>query len=159
MGESKGMSYGFISLRVRDALEAGHWRYDGHYAIYDFDLPALLLTALLQRLLFQHVFYSVLDEQGILVGIFTFTRTGDTLEVGLGMRPDLTGKGRGPQFFEAGLAFARRRYAPRRFALDVATFNERARKVYARAGFVPLRTFHRRTRAGWLEYIEMTREA
>jgi [ribosomal protein S18]-alanine N-acetyltransferase len=153
------MSYTFVPLRVRDALEAGRWRYQGRYAIYDFDRPALVLTALLQRLLFQQVFYSVLDERGTLLGLFTFTRTGDTLEVGLGMRPDLTGKGRGLEFLEAGLAFARRRYAPRHFALDVATFNERAQRVYMRAGFVPLRTFRRRTKAGWLEHIEMTRKA
>jgi len=153
------MSYTFVPLRLRDALVAGRWRYEGPYAMYDFDLPALLLTAVLQRLLFQHVFYSVLDERGALVGLFTFTRTDGTVEVGLGMRPDLTGKGHGQEFFEAGLAFARRRYAPRHFMLDVAAFNERARKVYERAGFVPLRDFRRRTHAGWLDYVEMTREA
>jgi ribosomal-protein-alanine N-acetyltransferase len=153
------MNYTFIPLRVRDALEAGRWRYQGRYAVYDFDRPALVLTALLQRLLFQHVYYSVLDQRSTLVGLFTFTRSGDTLEVGLGMRPDLTGKGQGLEFLEAGLAYARRRFAPRHFALDVATFNERAQKVYTRAGFVPLRTFRRRTTAGWLEYLEMTREA
>src|SRR5215468_2088040 len=97
------MSYTFVPLRLRDALAAGRWRYERPYAIYDFDLTALLLTALLQRLLYQHVFYSALDERGALVGLFTFTRTGDTVEVGLGMRPDLTGKGHGLEFFEAGL--------------------------------------------------------
>ena len=35
-----------------------------------------------------------------------------------------------------GLAFARERYQPRRVYLHVAEFNERARRIYERAGFV-----------------------
>ena len=152
------MPYTFVPLRWRDAVAAARWRYEGPYAIYDFEPAALYATALLQKLLHAVVFYAVLDERGELVGIFTFARARDTIEVGVGMRPDLTGKGLGAAFFAAGLDFARRRYHPARFLLNVAAFNERARRVYARAGFVPIRTFRRRTRAGWLEHIEMQRD-
>jgi ribosomal-protein-alanine N-acetyltransferase len=75
------------------------------------------------------------------------------------MRPELTGRGEGFAFFNAGLDFARRRYRPQRFQLDVAAFNLRAQRVYMRAGFIPVRTFRRRTRAGWMEHIEMQRDA
>ena len=57
------------------------------------------------------------------------------LDYGLGLRPDLVGQGLGLDFFNAGLAFARERYEPRRVYLHVAEFNERARRVYERAGF------------------------
>ncbi len=51
------------------------------------------------------------------------------------------------------------RYAPRRFTLDVATFNERARQVYERAGFKPLETFTRRMNGGLHEFLAMYRSA
>ena len=153
------MGYTFVPLRLRDAVIAGGWRYPGEYAIYDFTRGELVATALLQHLrLLPVVFFAALDERGELVGIFTLTRIGETVEVGVGMRPDLTGKGLGLAFFEAGLAYARERFHPRRFALDVAAFNIRARTIYERAGFREVRRFRRRTRAGPLEHIEMVRE-
>jgi hypothetical protein len=58
------------------------------------------------------------------------------VEVGLGLRPDLTGKGLGRGFLLAGLDFARRSFSPDVFRLSVATFNERAIKVTrARASY------------------------
>jgi [ribosomal protein S18]-alanine N-acetyltransferase len=43
----------------------------------------------------------------------------------------------GLAYLQAGLAFATQRFTPRRFRLSVATFNERAIRVYERAGFSP----------------------
>ncbi len=58
-----------------------------------------------------------------------------TLSVGLGLRPDLTGKHLGLSFFEAVLAFALERFSPAAFRLFVLPFNQRAIRVYERAGF------------------------
>jgi RimJ/RimL family protein N-acetyltransferase len=55
--------------------------------------------------------------------------------------------------------FARVRYAPTRFTLDVATFNVRARLVYERAGFKPAETFVRHTPKGSREFLAMYRPA
>jgi ribosomal-protein-alanine N-acetyltransferase len=43
--------------------------------------------------------------------------------------------------------------------LSVATFNERAIRVYARAGFSPLRTFDHATNGAIHRFLEMTRPA
>ncbi|MDQ2672203.1 MAG: GNAT family N-acetyltransferase, partial [Actinomycetota bacterium] len=51
------------------------------------------------------------------------------LDVGLGMRPDLTGRGLGEEFVYAGLRFARETYSPPAFRLTVAAFNRRAIRV------------------------------
>jgi RimJ/RimL family protein N-acetyltransferase len=81
-------------------------------------------------------FFAAFDEHGSLVGHYYFEEQGDVLAYGLGLRPELTGRGLGLEFFRAGLEFGRERHRPRQIVLAVAAFNERAIKVYERAGFV-----------------------
>ncbi|HET8626550.1 MAG TPA: GNAT family N-acetyltransferase [Thermomicrobiales bacterium] len=104
-------------------------------------------------------YWAVHDERGALVGFFQFERDGGTIEVGLGLRPDLTGRGLGAAFVQAGLDFARRHYAPERFTLRVATFNRRAIRAYERADFVSGRVFTQATNGGLYEFVEMSRPA
>jgi RimJ/RimL family protein N-acetyltransferase len=72
---------------------------------------------------------------GDLVGFFNFVPDGDEVRIGLGMRPDLTGRGLAQPFIEAGLDYARAEWEPKRFRLWVAWWNERALRAYRRAGF------------------------
>ena len=105
-------------------------------------------------------FCSARDDAGRLVGFFYFERRGAGVFYGLGMRPDLTGRGLGLEFVSTGIAFARERFGPRRLVLDVAEFNARAIKVYERAGF---RVTGRHTRyfEGWgdVPFIDMQLDA
>jgi RimJ/RimL family protein N-acetyltransferase len=104
-------------------------------------------------------FFAVRDEHGALVGFYYFEQKADALEYGLGLRPDLAGRGLGLEFVLAGLEFARRRFAPERIVLNVAAFNDRARIVYERAGF-RLTGKHVRTFSRWgdVEFLEMEEE-
>ena len=81
------------------------------------------------------------------------------LDIGLGLRPDLTGRGLGHDFVTFGLDFARSAFAPPAFRLLVATFNRRAIRVYEKVGFRPVRTFVTLTKRGQCEWLEMIREA
>jgi RimJ/RimL family protein N-acetyltransferase len=74
-------------------------------------------------------------DGGELVGFFNFVPEGDEVRIGLGMRPDLTGRGLAQPFIEAGLDYARREWRPRHFRLWVARWNERALRAYRSAGF------------------------
>lgn len=62
----------------------------------------------------------------------------DALDIGLGLRPDLTGLGLGDAFFAACVDHARRTRTTGPLRLAVAAFNTRAITVYGRAGFVPI---------------------
>src|SRR2546421_416682 len=83
-------------------------------------------------------------------------RRGDEVEVGLGLRPDLTGRGLGESFSRAALDFARAEWSPRRFRLYVAAWNRRALRVYERLGFREAgRQVRRFDLVGDHEFIEM----
>jgi RimJ/RimL family protein N-acetyltransferase len=146
-------------LTDADARELAAWQYEPPYDFYDFDADPDDLAALFDPARRER-HRSVRDEDGSLVGFFYFGVAAGTVEVGLGLRPDLTGRGLGASFVEAQLAYARDVWAPKRFRLYVAAFNERARQVYERAGFREvgrqLRTFER---FGEVEFLELERPA
>jgi [ribosomal protein S18]-alanine N-acetyltransferase len=120
-----------VELRIAEASEETQdllaaWRYPPPYDFYDGDVDPVLNP---ER------YFGVWDEHGELVGFYYFEPKPPDLDYGLGLRPDLTGRGLGLEFFLTGLAFGRERYRPKRVFLHVAAFNERARRVYERAGF------------------------
>ena len=118
-----------------EAEEVIGWKYPGEYAFYDMERDVEDMAELRAAHVREAKYHSVYSGHE-LVGFFELTQEGTTVEVGLGLRPDLTDKGLGTAFLEAGLAFARERFQPLRFQLRVALFNGRAIKVYERAGFV-----------------------
>jgi [ribosomal protein S18]-alanine N-acetyltransferase len=101
-------------------------------------------------------YFAAYGETGSLVGHYYFEFEIGVLTYGLGMRPELTGRGLGLEFFRTGLEFGRARFRPERVVLAVAAFNERAVKVYERAGF-RITGRHVRTfpNFGDVEFIDM----
>ena len=129
----------------------GSWRYAPPYDFYDGDVDPVLNP---ER------FYEALDEDGSLVGNYYFEEKGDALEIGLGLRPELTGRGLGLEFLLAGIEYGRRLRRPSRVILNVAAFNERAIKVYERAGFRETgRHVRRFERWGEVAFVEMEQTA
>jgi ribosomal-protein-alanine N-acetyltransferase len=135
------------------------WHYEGSYAFYDMDQDAEDLAELLDPEAWTDRYYAVKDEAEALVGFFCFEKEEGTVILGLGLRPDLTGGGLGAGFVEAGLDFAREKYAPATFRLSVATFNRRAIAVYRKVGFKDEALFTNETNGGQYEFLSMTRPA
>ncbi len=164
------MQFTFAPMDEATARAIRQWRYDGPYAVYNAADEAGDVAEELDR---RSPHFAVRDETGSLVGFFSFGTSaevsessgpalygpGRSITVGLGLRPDLTGRGVGLSFVEAGLAFARERYAPASFRLYVLSWNERAIRVYERAGFARVQTFTQRNLHGESEFVEMTRPA
>ena len=153
------MRYRFEPMSERQARAVAGWRSDPPYDFYDLVVDPEDLAELLDPAQRKDRFFAVLGDLGDLIGFFEFRREGDAVEVGLGLRPDLTGRGRGLPFLLAGLAVARGRYASARFQLTVAAFNERAIRVYERAGFRRGESYRHRTNGGVHEFLRMERPA
>ncbi len=146
-------------MRQRDAEAIAGWHYEPPYDFYDAVADHRDLSELLDPLLRGNKYFSAHDSRDSLIGYFAFTSKDDVVGVGVGLRPDLTGRGFGQAFLEAGLDYAREQFAPRRFRLAVADFNTRAITVYERAGFVATRTFEHETNGGLFCFVEMERPA
>jgi ribosomal-protein-alanine N-acetyltransferase len=159
-GRGKIGTFHFTQLSQEDAEAIAEWRYPEPFSFYNWTADPNDLRELLDPSLRGDAYWAVKDDAGELVGHFSLKPKEErTLEIGLGLRPDLTGRGLGGAFLAAGLAFARERFAPERFVLAVATFNERAIKVYERAGFAPVRVYMHATGGAEWEFVEMSRPA
>jgi [ribosomal protein S18]-alanine N-acetyltransferase len=146
-------------LTQEEAEAIAEWHYPDPYSFYDWSADPDDLRELLDPALRGDAYWAVRDDEGELVGHFSFKPKEDAVEIGLGLRPDLTGRGLGAQFLAAGLEFGRTRFTPDRFRLSVATFNERAIKVYERAGFGRDRVYMHSTNGGEWEFLDMSRPA
>ncbi|HLI06204.1 MAG TPA: GNAT family protein [Ktedonobacteraceae bacterium] len=171
------MQFFFHPMNEEEARAVLAWRYEGPYAVYNMQAEAEeeyeeALKELLDR---RSPHYAARNEAGELVGFFGFGSSAyvtgfdephlysenNTITVGLGMRPDLTGQGKGLglAFVNAGLDFARQEFAPDHFRLFVLTFNERAIRVYEKAGFQRARVVVQRNPRGERLFLEMSRRA
>lgn len=116
------------------------WKYDGDYSFYNHNESNI-------DGYMDGTHFACLSSNGDLIGFFCFGKGAriptiendvygdDFLDVGLGLRPNLCGKGLGLTFLNHGLKFAQKMYNTNHFRLSVAAFNERAIKVYQKAGF------------------------
>jgi [ribosomal protein S18]-alanine N-acetyltransferase len=140
-------------LTEQHALEIAEWRYEFPYEWYDTaaDPRRIELFANPAR---REGLRAVVSDGGELIGFFNFVREGDEVRIGLGIRPDLTGRGMGSQFIDAGLRYAVAEWAPKRFRLWVAWWNERALRAYRRAGFREVAEHEGKRR-----FVEMERNA
>jgi ribosomal-protein-alanine N-acetyltransferase len=137
------------------AVSIAGWRYSPPYDFYDAIPDDPDLADLLRADFRRGRYFEFVDVAGNLVGFFEYKHEVKPLEIGLGLRPDLTGRGLGLNFVTAGMVFARSEFGAKSLSLSVAVFNERARKVYERAGFHPVETYLHRINGIDHEFLRM----
>ena len=127
-----------VPMTAAYAAEIVTWRYPAPYDCYDMTDadPAFLATR-------ESGYFALADETG-LIGFRSFGTDGQVpgglydgsaLDTGGGLRPDLTGQGKGREAIQTGLDFGRQQFAPQAFRVTIATFNIRAQRVVAALGF------------------------
>jgi len=145
-------------MTAADAHAVAAWRYPGEYFFYDADADPDDLAELLDPAEWGQRYFAA-DEiaQHELAGFLVVKLTGRVAEIGLGLRPDLTGRGVGESFVRTGLRFASAALGAQSYTLVVAAFNRRAITVYERAGFQEVECFDHFTNGGLHAFIRMAR--
>ena len=163
------MRFTIRAFTEADADAVASWRYSAPYDVYDASHDPSIGEEMRDPSRWGASWFAADDaESGELAGFLelvaseseTAAGTKVEVEVGLGVRPDLTGRGIGLEFVLAALEFSHERWSPRAFALDVFPWNERAIRCYERAGFERGEVYDRRFEDGnEVTFLRMMRPA
>lgn len=139
----------FSSMNEESALSIIDWRYSAPYDCYNFSADSI--QADLQHLLdLENAFFTILNDTEELEGYCSFGSDGrvlggdyrtDALDIGMGIRPDLTGQGLGKFYAESVVQHGMSQYGARRLRVTIASFNQRAQRVWIDLGFRPVQRF------------------
>ena len=149
-----------MPYRIREMTEADGraicgWRYEPPYDIYASEAWEAMVSGAKEfadPYIRAAQYASVDDECGDLIGFAQFFPIVGVTRLGLGLRPDRCGQGYGLPFVRAIVAEAKRRTPEHEIDLEVLVWNDRARKVYERAGFHLTDTYERGTPTGLAEF-------
>lgn len=153
--DRQDVKFSLVPMSRAEAQQIAAWRYDGEYALYNTPIESTAETveAFLTP---AYAYHSVWHEDHGLFGYCCYGEDaqvpgGDydiaAVDIGLGMRPDLVGRGFGMAFLQAILNHAgrlfdsdeSRRHLP--YRATIATFNGRCRRIFQKAGFEQVQAF------------------
>ncbi|MBM7097425.1 GNAT family N-acetyltransferase [Bacillus sp. H-16] len=142
-------------MTKEDALTIANWEYEKPYDFYNMNEDSEDLDEFLNPFNWKHMCTAYMD--GRLAGFAVFKRSDETneVEVSLGLRPDLTGKGFGTAFVEATMDKAFENGHVDVLVINVAAFNERAISVYERTGFRKTAAYLQKTNQSSYPFVEM----
>ncbi|WP_096438929.1 GNAT family N-acetyltransferase [Alteribacter populi] len=164
---SKAEKLTFVKMRPLHAEKILFWQYPEPYSIYNLEPTNECLQELING-----SYFSVINQENELVG---FCCTGEEarvpggydtgvyekqcfLDIGIGLKPELTGMGIGEQFFKKVLQFLGDTYSTERFRLVVAAFNKRAIRLYLKTGFIEQQYFSSKVKGSNMTFLSMIKE-
>ena len=135
---------------------ADEWKYPPPYDFYDMTADPEDYQEFVTPSLWPEFFLQV-RQNGELIGFLSggIVEGGSFVEIGLGLRPDLTGRGLGRSFMRRNLDWIQQEYPGVEIRLSVASFNQRGIKVYESNGFHVVRHFTQATNGGEYDFVEM----
>jgi len=133
------------------AVQILNWKYHTPYDFYNNELNLDTLKEMLEN-----SYYIVLDQNDKLVGFFCIGNSAkvpigiqfgayseELIDIGIGMKPELTGQGYGLTFFSFILGHIQENFKGVPIRLTVAKFNHRAIHLYEKFGFVKKMEFNK----------------
>ncbi|MFD1957119.1 GNAT family N-acetyltransferase [Paenibacillus thailandensis] len=144
-----------VPMEREHAEQICRWRYEPLYDFYrwpawermeregiEFGDPALR----------EAQYRSVLDGRGELIGFAQLFPMAGVTRLGMGLRPDRCGQGKGPLLAALLAEEALRRHPEHEIDLEVLAWNTRAIRAYEKAGFAVTDTYVRRAPQGEAEF-------
>ncbi|WP_404451527.1 GNAT family N-acetyltransferase [Virgibacillus necropolis] len=144
------------------AVDALQWRYEKPYDLYNNELNSEAIDEMLDN-----SYFGIVNEENELIGYYCTGISArvpagnkinaydeERIDIGVGLKPNLTGKGFGSTFFSFILEDIVRTHPNIPMRLTVATFNKRAIRLYEKFGFVEQKKFDSEV----AEFITMTRK-
>lgn len=157
-------TYQFHTMNEEAAAKLSTWIYPAPYAMYSMDGSKESVEELLNG----EYFYVQTDDNpcigficmggsarvpgGYISGIY---EDESYMDFGLGLDPAWTGRGNGAEYVAQSLVFLRHTYGQTEFRLVVASWNERAMKVYQQAGFMKGKQFTSHVRGEEINFTVM----
>jgi len=141
------------------AVEIVNWKYDAPYDFYNNEVTSESINEIIEN-----PYFAVVNQCDELIGFFCTgfsaqvpigheygAYSEEFLDIGIGMNPELTGRGLGTIFFLKVLHNVEKDGPIR---LTVAEFNQRAIRLYLKNGFIERKKFKK----GSTEFIVMVKE-
>lgn len=145
--------YQFSRFTRQAIREIYRWRYPPPYDVYNWthepeeqidpeDFDYYLAS--------DSTFFEIRDRKGDLLGFCSFGPDGqvpggdyhaEALDIGIGLRPDLTGIGLGSDLLPLLIKLGEERFQSNRFRVTIAAFNKRSQKLAQKYGFVEVSRF------------------
>jgi len=156
-----------IDYRLADEKSAREflgWHYEPPYDIYNCP-PEQLEETVQYNIDPANNVYAMFDQDEELIGFCSYGRDArvpggdyseEALDIGLMIKPALTGQGFGAAFAGDVIRNGIEKYAPRKLRVTIAAFNTRAIRVWEKHGFQQTQTF-KRSRGG-MEFIIMMKK-
>ncbi|MEX2392883.1 MAG: GNAT family protein [Actinomycetota bacterium] len=145
MTEITKLDWRLVPITEAHAQAISTWTYEEPYSLYNSSPEAAewLLDPL-------NNYFAVVDGTDDLVAFCCYghdarvpggTYDDEAIDWGTGMRPDLTGQGRGTNFFDLVCDEARTRWPGHPLRTTIAAFNERSQRIVRKLGFKEIEIF------------------
>ena len=145
------MKIHYLPADEKTAREFLHWQYEPPYDIYNF--PPEHMDKLIQYNIDPaNNVYGLFDGEDGLVGYCSYGKDAqvpggdyseEALDIGLMIKPELTGQGMGSVFASEVIQNGIDKYAPEKLRVTIAAFNKRAMRVWEKNGFQQSHEFSR----------------
>ncbi|MGL5189693.1 MAG: GNAT family N-acetyltransferase [Cetobacterium sp.] len=145
-----------------EAREVVSWKYEGRYSVYNYptwkELCELKWGIVIKEKR-EKEFYTVFDKEKVLYAYIRFQKKDEYYLIGLGLKPEVCGKGEGDILMELIKNIAALLNENiKLLKLEVRTFNKRAIKCYLKAGFRYESKYFKTTITGVEEFYTMSLE-
>ena len=150
------MGYHFTIMTQEQAEDiAFTWHYDGEYSFYDMEADKEDLAEFLNPETRGETMFAVTYKDELVAFLSVARVDNTTFDIGLGMKPSLTGRGKGAEFLKAAIDFVKSEFPAEKITLSVAAFNQRAIKVYRKIGFEDTGSMMQKTNGSTFEFLNM----